>query len=213
MQSSADRNQQELEGELQSGEDLLWIGQPLRNVIFHASDWLAIPFSFMWGGFAIYWEGSVTGFFGSSHSTGGALNFFVLWSIPFVLAGQYLIWGRFLYTAWRKGHTHYAVTTKRVLVVNSGGRRKVLSGYLSSLHAVTLTIRQDGVGTLTFSPEPSTSALFGAGKSGSRGFGTDIDLSRLAFFDIADARKVYTQIEVQRGKQNLRASEMLGMHM
>ena len=40
----------EIQEELLTGETVLWTGQPLRQVIFHPSDWYAIPFSLLWGG-------------------------------------------------------------------------------------------------------------------------------------------------------------------
>ena len=113
-----------------SGEVILWAGQPLRKVIFHSKDWFAIPFTLGWGGFAIFGE------FGASLNTGKAAQsswFFELWGIPFIVVGQYLIWGRFFYTAWKKGRTFYAVTTKRVLVLNTGRQRKLVSGALGNL--------------------------------------------------------------------------------
>src|ERR1700676_1199303 len=92
---------QAIQPELTSGETTLWAGQPNTSVIFHKEDVFLIPFSLLWGGFAIFWESGVSGFWGSK---GGASApfFFLLWGIPFVVIGQYLIWGRFLYVAWLK---------------------------------------------------------------------------------------------------------------
>ena len=80
---------------------MLWSGQPLRSVIFHSSDWYAIPFSLLWGGFAIFWESGVTGHFGFGNSKEGFSLFMALWGIPFIVIAQYIIWGRFPYTAWK----------------------------------------------------------------------------------------------------------------
>jgi hypothetical protein len=109
------------------GESLLWTGQPCQTVIFHPSDWYAIPFSFMWGGFAIFWEYMVTGGFGLH----GAPSFFAVWGIPFILIGQYMIWGRFLYTAWRKSVTFYGLTNQRVLVLNTRPTRGLAVAFLN----------------------------------------------------------------------------------
>jgi hypothetical protein len=75
---------------------------PNRGVIFHSDDWYVVPFSLLWGGFAIFWEAGVTGYGGNSPRGGGAPLFMQLWGIPFVVLGQYMIWGRFLYDAWLK---------------------------------------------------------------------------------------------------------------
>jgi hypothetical protein len=47
--------------ELAAGESILWAGQPSRRVTFHKQDLFLIPFSLMWGGFAIFWEAGVMG--------------------------------------------------------------------------------------------------------------------------------------------------------
>ena len=98
MQNLNPDEQQHLQNELNGDESLLWAGKPNTSVIFHPSDWYMIPFSLLWGGFAIFWEGGVTGIFGLGNGNPSP-SFFMLWGIPFVIIGQYLIWGRFFYTA------------------------------------------------------------------------------------------------------------------
>jgi len=130
-----------LQAELSSGESVLWTGKPNRKVIFHTSDWLMIPFSLMWGGFAIFWETGVTR---------EAWNFGTIWGIPFVLIGQYMIWGRFLYAAWRKDGIAYALTNQRLLVVVRPPKPKVISMYLQSVTGIQKEIRPDGIGIIKF---------------------------------------------------------------
>jgi hypothetical protein len=190
----------EFQNELVSGESLLWSGQPMRKVIFHRQDWFGIPFSLMWGGFAIFWESGVTGFWGFSQHSHPAPGFFALWGVPFVLIGQYLIWGRFLYVDWRKTHTYYGVTDKRVLILNAGRNRRVIDAYFSNIDSVALTTRYDGIGTIEFSPELSAQSAWGFGNSRSNNNQIGIDLSRLAFYDISEARNVYQLIQSQREK-------------
>ena len=188
----------ELQKELGSGESLLWSGQPQGKVIFHRQDWFGIPFSLMWGGFAIFWEMGVTGLWGNSGSSHPAPGFFVLWGIPFVVIGQYLIWGRFLYAGWKKTRTYYGVTDKRVLVLNAGTSRRVTDAYFSNIDSVSLTTRSDGIGTIEFGPETDPQSSWGFSSRSRRGNQFGIDLSRLAFFDIDDARSVYQLIQSQR---------------
>ena len=52
--------------ELTSGESVLWAGQPDTSVIFHKEDAILIPFSLFSGGFALFWEAGVAGYWGAS---------------------------------------------------------------------------------------------------------------------------------------------------
>ncbi|MGA7832815.1 MAG: hypothetical protein WCA21_17800 [Terracidiphilus sp.] len=207
--SVSDNIATELQAELGAGESLQWSGQPQRKVILHRQDWFGIPFSLMWGGFAIFWEWGVTGHIGNSGNSHSASGFFVLWGIPFVLVGQYLIWGRFLYTDWRKTRTYYGVTNKRVLVVSTGNSRGITDAYFSNIDSISLTTRYDGIGTIEFAPEPERQSAWGCNGRRGRGNQIGIDLSRLAFFDIVEARNVYQLIQSQREKSRLSSSTSL----
>jgi hypothetical protein len=158
----------------------------------------------MWGGFALFWEYGATGQLDAlKHPYDPSKLFFALWGIPFIVIGQYVIWGRFLYTAWKKGRTYYGITNKRRIILCAGSTRKVIDAYLRSLDSVSLTVRSDGVGAIEFAPEMAVTSQWGFwGLSGRRriGIAMDIDLSRLAFLDIADARSVYQIIQSQRDK-------------
>src|SRR5882724_2877356 len=84
-------------------------GQPKGSVIFHKEDLILIPFSL--SGMALPFSGKRASRECGEGQAHGRWTFGMLWGIPFVLIGQYLIWGRFLHAAWLKGRTHYAVTS------------------------------------------------------------------------------------------------------
>lgn len=61
-----------IQPELVTGESILWTGQPDTSIVFHKDDLYLIPFSLLWGGFAIFWEGAVA-FWGKNTWTFGAI--------------------------------------------------------------------------------------------------------------------------------------------
>lgn len=159
-----------IQSELAAGESIAWAGQPNRSVIFHKEDLFLLPFSLFWGGFAIFWEAGVSGFW-SNGPRNGAWIFGMIWGIPFVLIGQYLIWGRFMYDAWLKKRTYYAVTNRRVIVVQNGWSRKTVAAYLDSLPTVTKQGPDTGPGTLGFAPNSSLFSVFSGNSSRGRSWG------------------------------------------
>ena len=90
-----------LESYLDPSERLLWSGQPKQGLRLQASDAMMIPFSLMWGGFAIVWEAMALGIF-ATHTPNPQHPheqifawIFPLWGVPFVIVGLYMIFGRF----------------------------------------------------------------------------------------------------------------------
>ena len=119
--------------EILPGEHIQWRGQPDPSSIFCAADLFMIPFSLMWGGFAIFWELTALGIAGPEIKPGHEPPaFFPLFGIPFVLIGLYVIMGRFFYKAYKKRNTYYAVTDRRVIVLYDGFRRNVQAATFES---------------------------------------------------------------------------------
>ncbi len=181
-----------LQSELLAGERLLWTGQPDPRVIFERVDIFLVPFSLLWGGFALVWEAGVLGLgvFGEGHRS-AVPWFFVLWGIPFVLVGLYFIAGRFFYKAWRKRRTYYALTNKRALVLVEGRGRALRACFLSAVPTINKSVRSSGVGTITFGNTSWASMYDNTGMDffGAMGaLGAD---STVRFNDVRDADRVY----------------------
>jgi hypothetical protein len=96
--------------ELDSGENLLWAGIPRQGAVFRGSDMFTIPFSLLWGGFAIFWETMALAI--PNKEAGPISIIFPLFGIPFVLAGLYMIFGRFIYDS-KKGLKLFTVLVIR----------------------------------------------------------------------------------------------------
>jgi hypothetical protein len=127
---------------LRTAERILWEGRPDVRTYSLRGAWFLIPFSLLWGGFALFWEFTVI-------TTGGPL-FFALWGIPFVLIGLYMIFGR-LYVARREAaNTAYAITDQRVLIETGAFRRRLVQLDLRDLPMAQLDDLGRGLGSITF---------------------------------------------------------------
>lgn len=173
-----------------NGERLLWTGQPKQGVALSARDTFLIPFSLMWGGFAIVWNAAVwlAPFGGSGDDPGW---FFKLWGLPFLVIGLYLIAGRFFHDAHIRKQMFYAVTDQRVLTLR---KSKITSLDIHRLPRLELSEHRDGTGTLTFE-----TANFGPWGGGMNGFSWWVPSlgSAVQFFRIGNPRKVYELIRSQ----------------
>lgn len=149
--------------ELRPGETLLWSGQPPAGIRLRPIDALVIPFSLLWGGFAIFWETMVISM--------RAPWFFKLWGIPFVLVGLYIIAGRFYVDMLIRRGTYYGVTNERVIILNTGPfTRRTRSLDLRTLGELELSERGNGDGTISFGRPYPFSSFTIAGWPGSGAF-------------------------------------------
>ncbi|WP_204631179.1 PH domain-containing protein [Dyella mobilis] len=139
-------NPQSLLRELGRDERLLWSGVPRRGVVFRPSDLMTIPFTLLWGGFAVFWEYSVL--------SKDAPFFFGIWGVPFVLIGLYMIVGRFFADAYLRGRTEYGVTSQRVIIVSGLLSREVKSLPLAAMADITLSEQSNRTGSIQFGPTP-----------------------------------------------------------
>ena len=143
-----------------------------------------VPFSLLWGGFAIFWFLGASGManFWTNRPDKTFQWFGVIWGTPFVLAGQYMIWGRFLYNYWKKQRTYYGLTTRRALIVVNGFRvRTVLSADFKNMIIIDKSVRHDGIGSISF----------GAPVSGEWRWRRNNPLRPPTFDDIASVDSVY----------------------
>lgn len=178
---------QTFQPDLYKGERVAWAGQPDPRFRFSSGDLFLVPFSLLWGGFALVWEAGVLGFLGGK---GPAPTLFAIWGIPFVLFGQYIIWGRFLYKTYKNRRTFYALTNQRALIVTTTRSRRVQTVFLNQLPTIGKTVRRDGSGMLEFGSSPNwTTAAYA--NSGMDFFNGRSGPAAPAFYDIADVETVY----------------------
>lgn len=125
---------------------------------------------------------------------------FLLLGIPFVVMGQYLMWGRYLY---KKRRTHYAVTNRRVIVVQNLDDRQVASAEIATLPALIKEMRSGEVGTLWFAPAPDLSSMTMSERRALYGGQDVLSMARgPVFVDIEDVDSVSQLIAGLRAKNS-----------
>lgn len=142
-----------MQAELEPGEKLLWSGQPVQGVKLRGADIFMIPFSVVWGGFAIFWEISVI--------RSDAPFFFMLFGVPFVLIGIYFIAGRFYVEAKQRENTYYGLSSERIIIATGLFRKQVKSLSLRTLTDISLSESAKGDGSITFGNSFPFAFMFG----------------------------------------------------
>ena len=167
--------------ELLPHEIILWHGKPNLRKIFTKYDVFLIPFSLFWGGFAIFW----------TISASAESNLFGMFGIPFVVIGIYFIFGRFFIKKRNKRNTYYAITNKRIFVLNTrrdGTKKSIVSSNIDTISSETISIDKNGIGTIIFGSISSWEMV-------NLNIGMDVFMGSshsnlVAFFDIDDCENV-----------------------
>jgi hypothetical protein len=175
----------ELTSYLDVDEKTIWHGAPPKGILFRASDTFFVPFSFLWFGFALFWEASVPGI--SASSPNPAPVFFPLVGLIFVCIGFYMAIGRFFWDALIRGRTLYALTNRRAIILTRFPRQGLRSVGLSAATEISTEERADGAGNVIFGAR--TTASIGVGGWPGTGVGNDF-----TFEQIPDARGVLRAI-------------------
>jgi hypothetical protein len=176
-----------IQRELRADERLLWKGAPRSGIRFRSIDIFLIPFSLLWGGFAFFAVGAAL-IGAQKNSPAGWMG--VLFTLPFLLAGLYIIFGRFLLDRAIRRRIAYAVTSRRAIIASGLFSRSTKSIELRSTPEITVSERSDGSGNITFGPTGplvwamSNSLWFPGGGGG-----------QPAFEMIEDVRRVYDIIQ------------------
>jgi hypothetical protein len=159
---------------------------PRQGLLLRPADAFMVPFSLLWGGFAIFWE---TGVLASDAPT-----FFALWGVPFVLIGVYMIVGRFFVDAKARANTFYGLTNRRAIIVSGIFSRSTRSLPLRTLSDISVQERRDRTGTV-FLGRPYPFATWYAGMQW-----PGMDQSSTPGFElISEAKRVHDQVlEAQR---------------
>jgi hypothetical protein len=173
------------EGRLLKGEKIAWWGQPAQGLMFTSKDWLLVPFSLIFLGFAVSWEVS-------AWSAPQSSTFMTLLGVPFLLAGLYFFAGRFIVDAWARRGMTYAVTDKRILIARSRPFPKFTAMTFDQLPSVNLIERGNGRGTIRFGPELSIWSHQGSFAAWSPAFDPTPQ-----FFVIEQARQVFERIQTR----------------
>ncbi len=131
-------------GMLQPGETLLWSGRPGKVRVFGKEDVILIPFSLVWCGFLAF---SVWSTWSESGGNLIAGIFPKLFLIPFVVAGLWLLVGRFVVKVVSAKKECYALTSQRIIIQKGKTTRSL---ELTDLPPMSVTQRSDGSGDILF---------------------------------------------------------------
>jgi hypothetical protein len=139
-----------IENELQPGEFIRWIEQPIPR-FFTASSIGSVLFGIPWTSFAIFWMWGASGFKLPDIREGlQPQNLFALFGVPFVLIGFRMlsspVW------AWQAARkTVYLVTDKRAISIHSGWSTTIRIYLPNQLKEIYRKERADGTGDVIIS--------------------------------------------------------------
>ena len=134
---------------LEPGEEIVWQGRPGGGIVIRPSDLPISLFGLFFAGFAAFWIAM------AASMTSGEETFpfsvFPLFGLPFLAVGLYLVFGRFLWQAWRRRRTFYTLTNRRAFIGSELLGQRTLATYdLADPDRLELVEERGGRGTVWF---------------------------------------------------------------
>jgi len=177
------------DGILVEGEEILWQGRPDGQIVWRSLLAPETAFGVFFTGFAAVWIKMASWIGSAAPDTGGVIDIFPLFGLPFVLIGLYMIVGRIFADAYLRRGTHYTLTNlDTYIATNVFGRKKLKNYPISAGQQVTL---EDGTpGSVWFATETvaTTRTTTINGRQSQR---TGTSQRKIGFRRIDDAREVY----------------------
>ena len=177
-----------VERELESGERILWIEQPIPRY-FTAMSTGAFLFAIPWTAFAVFWMYGVSGFKMPDFSKGGS-GFFALFGLPFVLVGIAMLSSPL--RSYRKAlGTVYVITDRRAITFDAGWTTTIRSYPPDKLRNIHRTEKRDGTGHVVFGDQP----VWSGSEGGLQSLG-------LGFLNIRDPKTVEQMLRILAERAN-----------
>jgi hypothetical protein len=107
--------------------------------------------------------------------------------------GLYMIFGRFLYKAWARRRTYYAITNQRARVLTTTFGERVESAFLNALPGLSISGGSGRLGSIIFGSQSG----FGCNMANTgmpRWLAYQYGTPPLAFYDVPDVRSLYETV-------------------
>ena len=135
-------------------EKILWSGKPNINKLYSKKDAFSIFYGIgMIGGGLVGIVNGIRimkGLMVQNTSKPMSWNVSFLFSIPFFVIGLYHLIGKQIRRRHTQEKTFYAITNKRLLIVEASASEKVISKYISQINKVDVITNNNEIGTIEF---------------------------------------------------------------
>jgi len=177
--------------DLQKDEEIRWAGQPTTKIYLTGIDVFLTLFAIGWLAMTIPGFNSAYILF---QETG--VIFPMIFMIPFLAVGLYLLFFRFIQLKNRKKKTYYIITNKRIISIIKKKNNKIFQAeFIKNIPSINKKIRKNGVGTIIFGNTPyfmasmygNTAMNYGQMNNQYGYYGSIYPV----FLDIHDAEQVY----------------------
>ncbi len=168
------------DGILAEGEKILWQGQPNQKISAKPGQIFESLFGVFYGGFALFWMTMAS-------SIGGGM--FWMFGLPFLAVGCYMVFGKYLWQSYQRGHTWYTLSDRTAYIAMDSplGGRTLKSYSITSGTA------------LEFKPGRLSSIYFGEETYRVNGRSR---LAKVGFENLPDGREVYDMmLKIRKGAE------------